>query len=382
MLVLELRWVIFGLCALLVLAVWFAMWPMGRASRLAGSRWTSTGAHTAALDHAPFGWLIMQDDRRYRYANLTSRRLLRLDGPFGDLPDEGWQALLAEDRQAARDPDDSERDGDGRFRIVALAPDRVVAWWVAPNVDGDLVYLTDVSAQQRSEEAARILLSDISHELRTPLATLLTHLEVLHLPQIGESAREQSLTLLRQEGERMARLINDMLELGRLETSVALPRGPLDLLDLAQEAVAQMCASAAGRDIQLSLQASAPLDLVAGNRDRLKQVFLNLLDNAIKFGRAGDSVVIAISQANGEIHCAVRDSGPGIPQQHLAYVTRRFYRVNGQDQIGSGLGLALAAEILRHHGSRLEIESCTQPGQSGTTVNFTLPVLPEAEEAL
>jgi len=239
--------------------------------------------------------------------------------------------------------------------------------------DEDLVFLLDVTGQQRAEEAARSLVNDLSHELRTPLATILTHLEVLSLPDVSPGTGGQSVALLKAEARRMGRLVHQMLEIGRLETSGELERRPVDLLGLAEETVAQVAPLAAERSIALSLAADAPLPLALGDGDRLRQVLLNLLDNAVKYSRPGDRVVVSLEREPQGIRCTVRDSGPGVAAVHLPHLTRRFYRAAPQEVEGSGLGLALVAEILRRHESCLEIESQTEGEETGTRVWFVVP---------
>jgi len=178
----------------------------------------------------------------------------------------------------------------------------------------------------------------------------------------------------------MARLVNDMLELGRLETSAEIERRAVDLLTVVEQAIAQIAPQAEEREIAVSLEADAPLPLVLGNADRLKQVFLNLLNNAVTYSRPGDRVMVSLRLEREGIACAVSDTGPGIPAEHLPHVTRRFYRAVPKGEGGSGLGLALVKEILRRHQSRLEIESQTEGEETGTCVRFVLPVLPEEEE--
>ena len=134
--------------------------------------------------------------------------------------------------------------------------------------------------------------------------------------------------------------------------------------------------------MKLALEAATPLPLVVGDEYRLKQVFLNLVDNGLKHCRPGDRVVVSLRQEPGGLACAVCDDGPGIPAQHLPHATRRFYRGTPQGEGGSGLGLSLVAEILSRHGSRLEIDSRAEGAETGTEVRFLLPVLPgeEADE--
>ena len=376
MLLIDLQWLIFGILLLLVAAVSVAVW-LARRRRRKGS-WESlpgTEEVRPVLERAPFGALVLEDVRTCCYANSYACRLLGLASPPCQLPETAWVHLLNEDRVAAR----LEAGTEGRYRSsVSLPSDQAVRWWVAPWSELDLVFLLDVTAQQRAEQAARFLLSDLSHELRTPLATILTHLQVLHLPDISTEIGQQSLHLLKEEAQRMARLVNDMLELGRLETSAEIERRPVSLLTV-EQATAQIAPQAEEREIAVSLEADAPLPLVVGNADRLKQLFLNLLNNAVTYSRPGDKVMVSLRREREGIACAVSDTGPGIPAEHLPHVTRRFYRAVPQGG-GSGLGLALVKEILRRHQSRLEIESQTEGEETGTCVRFVLPVLPEEEE--
>jgi two-component system phosphate regulon sensor histidine kinase PhoR len=375
MLLFDLQWLLFGFLLLLVAAMAAAIWLDRRWRREREAVFLDPERGRAVLERAPFGLLVLDGPRACRYANSYACRLLELASPPCWLPETAWVHLLNEDRVAAR----LEAGIEGRYRSVSLPSDQVVRWWVAPWGDLDLVFLLDVTAQQRAEQAARLLLSDLSHELRTPLATILTHLQVLLLPDISTEIGQQSLRLLKEEAQRMARLVNDMLELGRLETSAEIERRPVELLTVVEEAIVQIAPQAEEREIALSLEADAPLPLVLGDADRLKQVFLNLLDNAVKYSRPGDRAVVSLRRVREGIACAVCDTGPGIPAEHLPHVTRRFYRAVPQGEGGSGLGLALVKEILRRHQSRLEIESHTEGEERGTCVRFVLPVLPEEE---
>ncbi len=225
------------------------------------------------------------------------------------------------------------------------------------------------------EQRTRFLLNDLAHELRTPLATLLTHLEVVRLPNISAEQRQQSIQLMQVEGKRMARLLHDMLELGRLETAADIAHRPLDLRALLDTVIAEMTPQADAQQMTLTLETDSSLPLVVGDVDRLKQVFLNLLDNAIKYSRAGDRVVVAAHAIDERraIACAACDNGPGIPPEHLPHVARKFYRVAPETSEGSGLGLAVVAEALRRHQSELQIESRSDGDETGTCVRFVLP---------
>ncbi len=124
----------------------------------------------------------------------------------------------------------------------------------------------------------------------------------------------------------MARLVNDMLELGRLETAPALVRRPVDLQDWSRRSCSRTTPRAVERQMDLGLEVEGPLPLVTGDADRLRQVFLNLLDNALKYARPGDHVRVALRREEAGVACAVCDTGTGIPAEHLPYIPRRFYR--------------------------------------------------------
>ncbi len=385
MLILDLQRLLFAFLLVLIAALWAVPWLERWLRRRAGGQLVlrGLGEMGSVLEQAPFGLLLLEGSFTCRYANPYARRLLGLASPSCRLSEAPWVYLLEADRVAVR----QKEAAPSRFRIVPIPssqsdqsdqPDQskqFVHWWVTPLGGLDLVFLLDVTTQQRAEEAARSLINDLSHELRTPLATILTHLEVLSLSNISQEIGQQSIHLLKAEVRRMVRLVNLMLELGRLETSAEIERRPLDLLALVEEVVAQVTTQAKERQITLSLEADTPLPLVMGDGDRLRQVYLNLLDNAVKYSRPGDQVLVSLGREDDGIRCVVRDNGPGIPAKHLPHLTRRFYRVAPQEVEGSGLGLALVEEILRRHQSRLEIESHTEGEETGTSVRFLLPTV-------
>lgn len=386
MLVFELRWFVFVFLLILVASILTALWLDRRLGR--GSRrqpvLPDLARIVAATEYAPFGFVVLAGARSYRYANSYARHLLGLPSPRGQLPEAGWVQALDADLEAIR------REGSvpGRYRQTAWSESpssgasptedeyrQVIRWWVAPSGDLDLLFLVDVSAQERAERAAHSLINDVSHELRTPLATILTHLEVLSLPSISGEVGQQSIRLLKAEARRMARLVHLMLELGRLETSPEIERRPVELAMVVEQVVAQVSAEAEARGIGVSVEADLPLPVVMGDEDRLRQVFLNLLDNAVKYCRPGDQVCVSLRPDGEGVRCMVRDNGPGIPSKHLPHLTRRFYRAAPQETEGSGLGLAFVAEILRRHQSELTIASETGGPETGTSASFVLPAV-------
>ncbi len=330
----DLQPVLFALIALLALVAGGAIWLDRR--RRHGQVRVGSDLSISALNDAPFGVLQLSHTDKLRFANPAARRLLGLEAATGALPEAEWADRVLADADAAR------HDGAaaGRYRIAPLPPDRFVRWWAMAG--GELVFLFDATEQQRADQAARRLLNDLSHELRTPLATILTHAEVQSLPNLPDATRAESLRLLKEETQRAVRLVNAMLELGRLETSGELAQRPVDLLAVAEAAVQQIMPQAEARVIHLSMEADTPLPTVAGEADLLLRVFLNLLDNAVKFSRSGDRVILALRRDPQGVRSSVCDTGPGIPAQHLPYVTRRFYRAcaagTGGQRVGTGDG--------------------------------------------
>ena len=371
MLILELRYLLLGLLLATVGAALLALWlDRRRAGRRAAETFADPVLH-AVLESAPFGWMVLESAEQYVYANEYARRLLDLPAPSGPIPAIEWGFFLDDDRADVR----RGRAPEGRYRVLRLPSGRAVRWWLMSGQRWDYLFLLDVTSQYEAEEARTQLFAGLSHELRTPVGAILTHLEILRLPDIPEETKQQSLHLLQAEARRLARMVHLMLELGRLETSPEIDRRPVDLLDLVERAISSLAAQAGERQIRFSLEADSPLPTVWGDADRLMQVFLNLLDNVLKHCRPGDSATIILRRADGGVLCAVRDTGPGIPAEHLPHITRRFYRAAKQEVEGSGLGLALVDEILRRHGSRLEISSRTEE-ETGTCVQFVLPTVP------
>lgn len=373
------------------LVLWGGWWLGRRGERAAERTPYDVRDWLAAWDHAPIALLWLAPSGELHAANAAARTLLNLDTTElgASLPEAEWTEQLRADVATV-----TEAQGTGRARTVDLPDQRTWHWWVTPWADGALVFIEDVSALQQAEQATHLLLSDLGHELRTPLATLGAHLEVLRLPNVTPETREQSLQFLRDETQRLVRLVNNLLDLGRVQNSGRNELRALPLFPLVEGVVAQLHSEANAAQVSVQLEVAPNLPPVIGQPDRLKQLFLNLLDNSIKYARPGDQVTVRLRVNEAGLRCIVCDTGPGIPAEHLPHVTRRFYRAVPSGIPGSGLGLALAAEILRQHGTQMEIISKSSAegtvrgasvaqveaqemiaGPSGTCVAFTLPVL-------
>lgn len=229
-------------------------------------------------------------------------------------------------------------------------------------------------------ETQRRFLADASHELRTPLTTIRTNVEALRRGAVPDPAeREETLRSVARETERMGRLVADLLVLARADAGLVLAKERLALDTLALEVYQQSRALAS--DVRLELDDWEQVE-VEGDPDRLKQVALNLVDNALRHTPPGGRVGLEVVRRGDEAMLRVRDTGTGIAPEHLNRIFERFYRVDrprSREAGGTGLGLAIAREVAEAHGGRIAVE--TRVG-AGSTFSLVLPaVRPVAAEA-
>ncbi|MFN0218512.1 MAG: ATP-binding protein [Hyphomicrobium sp.] len=234
--------------------------------------------------------------------------------------------------------------------------------------DMALVTFRDLSDQHRMLEMRTDFIANASHELRTPLASVRGFIETLQGPaKNDEAARARFLQIMAAQAERMTRLIDDLLLLSRVEEKANLtPTGRVDLDEVIADVVRTLLPIADERGISIALpRASRPV-IVTGERDELFQVFQNLIENAVKYGRDNGSVKIErVSPApppgqSPKVIVTIEDDGPGIAPEHLPRLTERFYRVNADQSRkigGTGLGLAIVKHVLNRHRGELQITS-------------------------
>jgi two-component system phosphate regulon sensor histidine kinase PhoR len=242
--------------------------------------------------------------------------------------------------------------------------------------------LTDITASKRSERMRQDFVANASHELRTPLATLLGFIETMRGPaRDDEAARDRFLSIMAEQASRMARLVDDLLSLSRIELNEHLaPRERVDLRRVLMAVADSLEQRAEKRQMRIDVSMPDALPEVIGDRDELAQVFQNLIDNAIKYGRSGMAVEVSAGTSPKRLAggaaavVAIRDHGEGIRTEHIPRLTERFYRVDparSREFGGTGLGLAIVKHIVNHHRGLLEIES--QLGE-GSTFAVHLPV--------
>ncbi len=238
----------------------------------------------------------------------------------------------------------------------------------------------DMTARLRAARKMQVdFVANVSHELRTPLTAVKATVETLRDGAVDDpEVRDNFLETVENETERLIRLVNDLLLLSRADSeALNLRREAVDLSKLVRDTVERLTSQAESRDLILKVEVKPDMPSAWADSDRIEQVLVNLLDNALKYSRPGGTVTVSVGiDANRETLVQVRDEGIGIPSADLPRIGQRFYRTDkarSRAQGGSGLGLAIARSLVQSHGGRLWLES--QEGE-GVEVSFTLPVSP------
>ena len=375
--------------------LWLAVVRLTRAWR---GRLRTAEAHLAAAEAiiaaVPDPLILLDDRRRVVRANPPAASLVgTIDGPR-DLAAvlRNPAVLAAADAvlrgEAARIVDFAltipiERHLRARFaRIDRHSPDGAVA----------VLTLHDITQLKRAEQMRADFIANASHELRTPLTTLTGFIETLQGPAREDAeARERFLAIMHQQAARMIRLVEDLLSLSRIELNEhVMPQGRVALAPLLSHLADTLELRAGERDMRILLDVPPGLPDIQGDRDELAQVFQNLVDNAIKYGRAGSEITVAATNGirrtyagdaseSAFVSIAVRDHGEGIAREHLSRLTERFYRVDtarSREMGGTGLGLAIVKHIVNRHRGFLEIDSILGDGSV-----FTVFLRPAAAPA-
>ena len=275
-------------------------------------------------------------------------------------------ALLREGRSSSIDY--VERVPIERVFRVAVAP-------LGGGLGLFMIHFKDQSETLRIDRMRADFIANASHELRTPLASISGFIETLRGPaRNDEKARDSFLQIMQVQTARMARLIDDLLSLSRIEMKpFARAAEKIDIGMVVASVVETLTHLAGEYGVVLNFQRPENPVLAPGNRDELTQVFVNLLENACKYGQTGGRVDITITGPNPgpapEVTVTIRDYGPGIADEHIPRVTERFYRVDVETsrvKNGTGLGLAIVKHILTRHDARLTIRSKLGEGASFT----------------
>jgi len=335
--------------------------------------------------------------REIVYGNAAARALFRIDLEGAPLEAALRQPQVLEAIEAARSTGGPE---DVLFESIGAQP-RFWRAFVRPLGRGDelVLVLRDETDARRTERMRADFLANASHELRTPLASLAGFVETLRThAREDPQARDRFLAIMAEQAARMARLIDDLLSLSRIELNEHIaPDGVVDLLRAVDDVADAVRPLTAERGIRIEVSAPEGSLGAVGDRDQIVQVVQNLIDNAVKYSPRGGVVRVSLSRVEGVeaaraasregavalslltpdagadqpyVVARIADEGPGMARQHLPRLSERFYRVEGQTSGGTGLGLAIVKHVVNRHRGGLMVESAE--GQ-GTTLTVYLP---------
>jgi two-component system, NtrC family, sensor histidine kinase KinB len=332
-----------------------------------------------ALSAFPDAVFACSADGKINFLNPSAVKLLASTETRGRLPDAVIplmeRALKGEsdylptsfDKAIAMRVDDQEK----YFlpRVVGMRDEN-------GQIFGAVIVLQDVTRFRLLDEVKTNLVSTVSHELKTPLTSVRMGLHLLLEERIGSLTRKQTEILLaaRDDSERLLRIINDLLDLARLESNEA--RQVFETVSpesLIKTAIDRGEPLAESRGFKLKAKAESGLPLVNVDPRQIHHVFSNLISNAAKHSKFGDTIVVAAKPRKGFVRFSVADSGPGIPKEFQSKLFERFFRLPGSDREGVGLGLAITREIVTAHGGSVGLNS--SPGE-GSEFYFDLPVMP------
>jgi two-component system phosphate regulon sensor histidine kinase PhoR len=321
------------------------------------------------------GVLVMDGEHRILLANPSLREMLLFDSDVtgrstievirnAELQSMVEKALVTSDPLS------------GEIEVGGIKPRRLLVY--AARLSGEpralVLVLFDVTEMRRLETVRRDFVANVSHELRTPVASVRSAAETLRMAMDNDpTAATQFIDIIERNGRRLGELINDLLDLSRIEAKeYRLRVESFDLRQLCDKTVAVFAERATRKGIRLTVDIPDGFPAVAVDASAIDRILTNLVDNALKYCPDGSSVWVSARHAEPKIQVSVSDSGPGIDAKHLPRLFERFYRVdNGRsrDMGGTGLGLSIVKHLVEATGGEVSVESL--PGK-GTTFAFTL----------
>jgi len=321
--------------------------------------------------------IIVIDSRRYlSFANDAAARLLHLDEKtLTGRP--VWEVLREQSLLAALDAAPPQR------RRLHLGPidGRQIELTVCPLTGegsgaGFILVLHDITETVRYQELRKEFVANVSHELRTPLTVIRGFIEMLRDGAIDDAKRRENyLCTIDRNAQQLANLVNDLLELSRLESQPGLGKqAPISLAPLVQRVADFMRPAAEKRAHRLTLELLPLSPSIMGRADYIERAVINLLDNAIKYTPEGGSITVRVSATDKQAQIDVADNGVGISLEDQSRIFERFYRVErsrSRDMGGTGLGLAIVKHIATAHGGSVSVQS--EPGK-GSTFRLHLPL--------
>ena len=246
-----------------------------------------------------------------------------------------------------------------------------------------MAVLHDVTEQRKLDDSRREFVANVSHELRTPLTNVRGYAETLmSADDIDRDIQMRFLGVISSEADRMTRIVKDLLTLTRLDYNrMEMHMQRMDLRELGQKAAAAMEGQAKNQGLPLTCDLPEEMPAVTGDPERIQQVIINIITNAIKYNKPQGSIAITGGVEAGQVFLRVEDTGIGVPKADLERLFERFYRVDkarSRESGGTGLGLAIAKQIVETHGGRIGFDS--EYGK-GSIVTLYLPRAKEDEVA-
>ncbi len=311
-------------------------------------------------------------------ANEVAQRLFGLN-PDATLAGLGHDKLIRLFQQACQEERPIFPKGYGTAIQIFLEeeehfflPEAIPIFDEGRHLMGVTLMLAEVTRLRRLDEVKNGLISTVSHELKTPLTSVRLAIHLLLSEKIGPLSATQSevLEAARQDSDRLYRVIEDLLDISRIESGGAeMQLQTVEVESLLLQVTEKVRPAFKDHGIALSLEASAEAPPVLADPQRISLVFDNLFSNALKYTPRGGVVRVSARGADGMVQFMVEDTGIGIAPEYLPRLFEKFFRVPGQEQVDSGLGLTIAKEIVAAHGGRIEVAS--QPGK-GTKFTFTV----------
>ena len=344
-------------------------WRRRLARTAPGAPSTEERRSELVLNSLPDGLALADSEGRVLWCNGEARRLLSLRDDSPRLAPELISAVerVAESQRPEFHEIGPTEDVRLQFRALPLAQSGSIPGSV-------LCVVSDVSERRHQEEFFRHFIHNISHELLIPLAAVSGHAANIREAGAEETeSRELSLAIIEREVARLTALTSNLLVLSRLESEVPLHRERTNVGAVAEQAVTELLGLARDKDIDVSIQSASSLPRIQADRSRLKQVFVNLVENAIKHCPEGTKVQVRLRAESDTIIAEVEDDGPGIPAEDLPHIFEKLYRVQKDGTRapeGSGLGLSIVKRIVELHGGDVTAESTV--GQ-GTVFKVRLP---------
>ncbi|MFA5164319.1 MAG: ATP-binding protein [Candidatus Omnitrophota bacterium] len=333
----------------------------------------------AVLSSMVEGVIVTDEKGAILIANPSARKMFLIDtAPEGKTPLEVIRnssvqdivdRILRQGQRVAAEEIQLSRPDERSVKVSAAAVMK------EGELSGALLVFHDITELRRLERVRQDFVANVSHELRTPLSSIKGYSETLAEGGVTQQKEQKEfLGIIYRESDRLAKLIDDLLDLSRIESGkMAMVLMPVDLLPAVKRAGAILEKQAASKSIRITLDIPSGTPRILADESRLSQVILNLLDNAVKYTPEGGDVRISAVPDGVFVRVDVSDTGVGIPEADIPRIFERFYRVDkarSRELGGTGLGLSIVKHIVQAHGGQVSVRSA--PGK-GTTFSFTIP---------